>query len=145
MRAAVPDTERAADALRRSSAQASPIPVVADIHFDYRLALAGGEARRGQDPHQPRQHRRRRTACKAVAEGLPGARNIPIRIGVNAGSVEKAYSSRSTARPTPGGAWSRARGITSTLLNKYDFDDIVPLAQVLVRAADASRPTGIAA
>ena len=47
IRLAVPD-QAAADALPEI-VRAAPIPVVADIHFDYRLA---------QDPHQPRQHRR---------------------------------------------------------------------------------------
>jgi (E)-4-hydroxy-3-methylbut-2-enyl-diphosphate synthase len=85
IRLAVPD-EEAARALSAIKA-ASPIPVIADIHFDYRLALksldAGVDGLRlnpgnigGQD----------KVALVARAAGERGA---PIRIGVNSGSVEK--------------------------------------------------------
>lgn len=85
VRLAVPD-EEAAEALGRI-VKASPVPLVADIHFDYRLALQsirqgvqglrlnpgniGGEAR-----------------VKAVVKEAKAA-GIPIRIGVNAGSLDK--------------------------------------------------------
>ena len=54
-RLAVPN-EAAARSFREIAAQ-SPLPLVADIHFDYKLAIAAAEGR-SQNPHQPRQHRR---------------------------------------------------------------------------------------
>ncbi len=65
----------------------SPIPVVADIHFDYRLALAaadGGAACLRINPGNIGGQDR----VKAVVEKA-GAKGIPIRIGVNGGSLEK--------------------------------------------------------
>lgn len=63
------------------------IPLVADIHFDYRLALAAIEA--GADkirinPGNIGSESKIREVVKAAAE-----RNIPIRVGVNSGSLEK--------------------------------------------------------
>jgi len=84
IRLAVPDRE-AAEALRAIVRQ-SPIPVVADIHFDYRLALQaadnGVHCIRINPGNQPRKEFIRAvvTQCRE--------RNIPIRIGVNSGSVE---------------------------------------------------------
>ncbi len=85
IRLAVPDKE-AAEALG-AIVKRSPIPVVADIHFDYRLALQaadnGVHCIRVNPGNQPRKEFIRAivTKCKE--------REIPIRIGVNSGSVEK--------------------------------------------------------
>ena len=85
VRLAIPD-ERAALAIDKIKEQVD-VPLVADIHFDYRLALMAAE--RGIDkirinPGNIGGHEN----VKAVAEACK-ARNIPIRIGVNAGSLEK--------------------------------------------------------
>ncbi len=85
IRVAVPD-EAAALALRDIMAQA-PMPVVADIHFDHRLAILAAEA--GVDavrinPGNIGSAER----VKLVADACK-ARGIPIRIGVNTGSLEK--------------------------------------------------------
>lgn len=85
VRCAVPDMA-AADALGRIRA-ASPIPVVADIHFDYRLALKVLEL--GIDglrlnPGNIGERWKIAEVVKASQERL-----VPIRIGVNAGSLEK--------------------------------------------------------
>lgn len=85
VRCAVPDGE-AADALGQIKRQ-SPIPVVADIHFDYRLALRVLEL--GIDglrinPGNIGEKWKVAEVVKAAAE-----RKVPIRIGVNAGSLEK--------------------------------------------------------
>jgi (E)-4-hydroxy-3-methylbut-2-enyl-diphosphate synthase len=84
IRLAVPDKE-AADALK-SIVQRSPIPVVADIHFDYRLALQaadnGVHCIRINPGNQPRKEFIREVVSKCKE------REIPIRIGVNSGSVE---------------------------------------------------------
>lgn len=85
IRLAVPDRE-AADALKSIVAR-SPIPVVADIHFDYRLALMaadnGVHCIRINPGNQPRKEFIRAVVSKCKE------RDIPIRIGVNSGSVEK--------------------------------------------------------
>jgi (E)-4-hydroxy-3-methylbut-2-enyl-diphosphate synthase len=85
IRLAVPDNE-AADALKLIIPQ-SPIPVVADIHYDYRLALQaadnGAHAIRINPGNQPNKEFIRAVVRKCQE------RNLPIRIGVNGGSVEK--------------------------------------------------------
>ncbi|MCL2031378.1 MAG: flavodoxin-dependent (E)-4-hydroxy-3-methylbut-2-enyl-diphosphate synthase [Oscillospiraceae bacterium] len=82
-RLAVPDAE-AADALR-DICRASPLPVVADIHFDYRLALAAAEAGAAKIRINPG-NIGSIDRLWAVADACR-ARGIPIRVGVNAGSV----------------------------------------------------------
>lgn len=85
VRVSVP-TKKAAEAFPEICAR-SPIPVVADIHFDYRLALAAADAgaaclriNPGNIGGQDR--------VKAVVDKA-GEKGIPIRIGVNGGSLEK--------------------------------------------------------
>lgn len=85
IRVAVPDME-AADSLSRIK-EAISIPLVADIHFDWRLALKAIDA--GVDclrinPGNIGSKDRVREVVRAA-----GQRGVPIRIGVNAGSLEK--------------------------------------------------------
>ncbi len=85
IRCAVPDMD-AAIALGRIKRE-SPIPVVADIHFDYKLALAvleGGIDALRLNPGNIGEKWKVAEVVKAAAE-----RQVPIRIGVNAGSLEK--------------------------------------------------------
>jgi (E)-4-hydroxy-3-methylbut-2-enyl-diphosphate synthase len=85
VRCAVPDAEAAA-ALAPLSA-ASPIPLIADIHFDYRLALTaleGGVAGLRLNPGNIGERWKVEEVVRAARE-----RQVPIRIGVNAGSLEK--------------------------------------------------------
>ncbi len=85
VRLAVPDHE-AAEALKKIIPQ-SEIPVVADIHFDYRLALASIESGVSKVRINPGN-----IGSEArVAEVVAAAKhyNVPIRIGVNGGSLEK--------------------------------------------------------
>ncbi len=85
-RCAVPDMD-AAIALGRIKRE-SPIPVVADIHFDYKLALTaleGGIDALRLNPGNIGEKWKVAEVVKAAAE-----RRVPIRIGVNAGSLEKA-------------------------------------------------------
>ena len=84
-RVAVPDRE-AALALETIAAQ-SPLPVVADIHFDYRLALLAAEAGVAKIRINPG-NIGGEDRVEAVAEACK-ARGIPIRIGVNSGSVSR--------------------------------------------------------
>jgi len=85
MRVAVPDTE-AVEALP-SITEDSPVPVVADIHFDYRLAvgsITAGVAKLRINPGNIGGPERLRTVVHAAAD-----HGVPIRVGVNAGSLEK--------------------------------------------------------
>ena len=95
VRGAVPD-KYAGDALKDIRTR-TDAPLVADIHFDHRLALMAAEA--GVD-------------CLRINPGNIGgrdkveqvvlackARDIPIRIGVNAGSLQEAWSKKSGGRP----------------------------------------------
>ena len=86
LRLTVPDVA-AADVLRAVKAEDVGMPLVADIHFDYRLALAAIEA--GADkirinPGNIGDQEKIRAVVDACRE-----RQIPIRIGVNSGSLEK--------------------------------------------------------
>ena len=119
IRLAVPD-QAAADALPEI-VRAAPIPVVADIHFDYRAALAALDA--GADkirinPGNIGDDDR----VKAVADAC-NARNVPIRIGVNGGSLEKHILAKYGA-PVPE-AMVESAMYHVRLLQKYDFDNIV--------------------
>lgn len=85
IRCAVPD-EAAASAMKRICAE-SPLPVVADIHFDYKLALASVEAGAKKiriNPGNIGSADRIRAVADACRE-----HGIPIRVGVNTGSIEK--------------------------------------------------------
>jgi (E)-4-hydroxy-3-methylbut-2-enyl-diphosphate synthase len=85
VRCAVPDAD-AAEALSAIKLQ-SPIPVIADIHFDYKLALKvleGGIDGLRLNPGNIGDHWKVAEVVKSAAE-----RKVPIRIGVNAGSLEK--------------------------------------------------------
>jgi len=99
----------------------SPMPVIADIHFDYRLALesvaAGADKIRVNPGNIGGEDR-----VKAVADACR-AKNIPIRIGVNSGSVEKCLLEK-YGGPTPR-AMAESAMNHARLLEKYDFEDIV--------------------
>ncbi len=85
-RLAIPDQE-AAEALG-AIARRSPLPIVADIHFDYRLALAAlenGAAKIRINPGNIGGAERLRQVVRACQE-----RQVPIRVGVNSGSISRA-------------------------------------------------------
>lgn len=118
VRVTVPNME-AAHALSEIKENIS-IPLVADIHFDYRLAVEA--AARGADkirinPGNIGDDDR----VKAVADAC-NARNVPIRIGVNGGSLEKRLLEK-YGHPTPEALVESAQGHID-LLHRYDFDDI---------------------
>ena len=119
VRAAVPDMNAVAlvDAIRSNVS----IPLVADIHFDYRLALecvAAGIDKIRINPGNIGDADR----VKAVANACANA-GVPIRIGVNAGSLEKEILAKYGA-PTPEALVESALYHVS-LLNRHDFDQIV--------------------
>ncbi len=97
------------------------IPIVGDIHYDYRIAIAASEA--GIDkirinPGNIGADER----VKAVANECK-KRNIPIRIGVNSGSVEKNILAK-FGGPSPD-ALCQSAMYHASLLEKFDFTDIV--------------------
>ncbi len=131
VRVAVPDAEaaQAIGAIKRGIS----IPIIADIHFDYRLALAALEA--GADglrlnPGNIGEAEKVKAVAQAARE-----RNIPIRIGVNAGSLPPVANPQLTiARQMVDAASKQIQ-----LLESLDFD----LIKVSLKAFDV--PTTIEA
>ena len=97
------------------------IPLVADIHFDYRIALAAIEAGVDKVRINPG-NIGGNDRVKAVADACR-KHNVPIRIGVNSGSLEKKLIEK-YGSPTPEALVESALGHVK-LLNDCDFDDIV--------------------
>ena len=119
IRLSVPDNE-AVKTLAAVKENVS-IPVVADIHFDYKLALesvAAGADKIRINPGNIGSDDR----VKAVASACKTA-GVPIRIGVNSGSLEKSILEK-YGSPTPE-AMVESGLYHISLLEKFDFDDIV--------------------
>ena len=129
VRIAVPDEESAANV--RALVDMSPVPLVADIHFDYRLAIRaiengiakvrinpgniGGEAN-----------------VRILADCLK-AHRIPVRVGVNGGSLEKEILAK-YGGVTPEGMVESALGHVR-MLEKCGFYDVV----ISMKAPDVKR------
>ena len=119
IRAAVPKIENAA--LITALKNAVNVPIVADIHFDYKIALACVEA--GVDKIRINPGNIGGVEkVKAVADTCR-KRGVPIRIGVNSGSLEKELLQK-YGKPTPEALVESALNHVK-LLNDCDFDDIV--------------------
>ena len=119
IRAAVPDLEavKTVAALKENLS----VPIVADIHFNYKIALECVEA--GVDKVRINPGNIGDDAnVKAVAEKCR-ANGVPIRIGVNSGSVEKHILAKYGAPTAQAMAESAMYHVR--LLEKFDFDDIV--------------------
>ena len=126
VRCAVPDMA-AAEALATVTAQ-SPMPVIADIHFDYKLALtvlAGGVDGLRLNPGNIGEKWK-------VAEVVTAARDrqVPIRIGVNAGSLEKELLVK-YGHPTPEAMVESALGHVR-ILEELGYDQI----KISLKASD---------
>lgn len=119
IRAAVPKIENAK--LIAALKNAVSAPIVADIHFDYKIALACVDAGVDKIRINPG-NIGSLDRVKAVADACR-AKNIPIRIGVNSGSLEKGLLEK-YGSPTPEALVESALN-HAKLLNKFDFDDIV--------------------
>ena len=117
-RLAVPDQEAAA-AFGTIAAQ-SPLPLVADIHFDYRLAIAAAENGAAKIRINPG-NIGGEDRVKAVVDCCK-AHHIPIRIGVNGGSLDKALLEK-YGHPTPEALVESAFSHIA-LLEQYGFYDI---------------------
>lgn len=119
LRIAVPDAE--AVRLVEAVKSAVDIPLVADIHFDYRLALesvAAGVDKIRINPGNIGDDSRVEAVAKACA-----AKGVPIRIGVNSGSLEKEILKK-YGHPCAEAMRDSAL-YHAALLEKFDFDDIV--------------------
>ncbi|MDD6847639.1 MAG: flavodoxin-dependent (E)-4-hydroxy-3-methylbut-2-enyl-diphosphate synthase [Oscillospiraceae bacterium] len=119
IRAAIPNK----DAIKLIPAlkKAVKTPIVADIHFDYRLALEAVEAGIDKIRINPG-NIGSEDRVKAVADAC-NRKNIPIRIGVNSGSLEKEILAK-YGSPTPQALCDSAL-YHASLLEKFDFNNIV--------------------
>lgn len=127
VRVAVSD-EKDAHALKELRA-ISPLPIIADIHFRYKLALIAAESvdairiNPGNIGSKDR--------IKAVADACK-ARNLPIRIGVNGGSLEKQFEDKYGATPK---AMVQSALYNIKLLEDCGFYDI----KISLKASDVLR------
>lgn len=119
IRAAVPSIENVP--LITALKNAVSVPVVADIHFDHKIALAciaAGVDKVRINPGNIGGEKNVAAVAKAAREN-----NVPIRIGVNSGSLEKELLAK-YGNPTAEALAESALGHVK-LLNNADFDDIV--------------------
>ena len=131
IRTAVPDIKNVG--LIYALKNAVEIPVVADIHFDYRIALecvAAGADKIRINPGNIGSPDR----VKAVADACR-SNNVPIRIGVNSGSVERELLKKYGGPTAPALAESASHHIR--MLEEADFDDIV----ISVKSSDVKLMT----
>ncbi len=131
VRVSIPDA-KAAVAFVQIRKQVPSVPLVADIHFDHRLALAAVEA--GADkirinPGNIGDNTKLAEVVKACKK-----RGIPIRVGVNAGSLEKNLSAKSVAKKLVASAVRNVRAI-----EKLGYRNLV------VSAKASSVPVNVAA
>ena len=119
IRAAVPRIECAE--LIPALKNAVSVPIVADIHFDYRIALKCAELGVDKIRINPGNIGASENV-KAVAD-ICREKGIPIRIGVNSGSLDKKILEK-YGSPVPE-AFVESAMDNVKLLNRYDFDDIV--------------------
>jgi (E)-4-hydroxy-3-methylbut-2-enyl-diphosphate synthase len=129
VRVAVPDHE-AAKAISSIKRQVS-IPIIADIHFDHRLAVAS--AKSGADGLRINPGNiGGKNKIKAVIDCAKAA-NIPIRIGVNSGSLEKDILKKHHGASAEAMVESAMRHID--LFTSFDFDNI----KLSIKASDVHR------
>lgn len=129
VRCAVPDLE-AAHALSRIK-QMSPIPVVADIHFDYKLALQVLEGGIDGLRLNPGNIGEKWKVSEIVASAAE--RKVPIRIGVNAGSLEKELLQR-YGHPSPEAMVESAMGHIR-ILEDLNYQEI----KISLKASDVMK------
>ena len=129
IRVSVPDKEavKTVEALKA----AVKAPIVADIHFDYKLALdslAAGVDKIRLNPGNIGSDDR----VKAIADEC-ARKGVPIRIGVNSGSLEKEILAK-YGSPTPE-AMCESAMYHVKLLEKFDFDNIV----ISIKSSDVQK------
>ncbi len=129
IRAAIPDMD--AVKLIPAIKEAVDIPLVADIHFDYKLAIESAAAGVDKIRINPGNIGGMDRVKKVV--DVCRSRNIPIRIGVNSGSLEKEILAKYGA-PTPEALVESAMG-HAAMLEHFDFSDIV----ISIKSSDVGR------
>ena len=129
VRASIPDIN--AVKLIPAIKSAVNIPLVADIHFDYRLAIEAAAAGVDKIRINPG-NIGGLDRVKAVVDACR-VRNLPIRIGVNSGSLEKELLAK-YGSPTPEALVESALN-HAALLERFDFDDIV----ISIKSSDVNR------
>ena len=128
IRVAVPDMEDARAI--RAIKEAIHIPLIADIHFDYRLALAAAE--NGVDALRINPGNIGETAKIQKVVDCAKAHGLPIRIGVNAGSLEKGIEKRLGVTPE---AMVESALSNIKILEDLGFYDI----KISLKASDVER------
>lgn len=129
IRAAIPNMD--AVKLIPAIKEAVKIPLVADIHFDYKLAIEAAAAGVDKIRINPG-NIGGMDRVKAVVDACR-AHNLPIRIGVNSGSLEKDILAK-YGSPTPEALVESAMG-HAALLERFDFNDIV----ISIKSSDVNR------
>ena len=129
VRITVPD-EEAAETVRIIKESGVHTPIVADIHFDYRAALKSAEYGVDKIRINPG-NIGDESRVKSVVDACK-AKNIPIRIGVNSGSVEKHILAK-YGSPTPEALCESAL-YHASILEKYDFYDTA----ISIKSSDVS-------
>ncbi len=119
-RVAIPDKDHA-EALKEITAK-SPIPVVADIHFDYKLALLAAQNGAAKIRINPGNIGGMDNVIKVANECK--SRNIPIRVGVNSGSVDRKILEKYGGKVCSDALVESALQAVK-MLEDADFDDIV--------------------
>ncbi len=130
VRLSVPDQESAEafSKIKNRVREFSEIPMVADIHFDYRLAIES--IRAGADKIRINPGNIGGTEKVAAVVKAAKERNIPIRVGVNSGSLEKEILKKYNGVTAEGIVESALKNIV--LLENLDFGDII----VSVKSSD---------
>ncbi|MDR1210400.1 MAG: flavodoxin-dependent (E)-4-hydroxy-3-methylbut-2-enyl-diphosphate synthase [Clostridiales bacterium] len=131
-RAAVADMDDAA-AIARIKPLVS-LPIVADIHFDYRLALAALES--GADKLRLNPGNIPRDGLREVARAAAG-RCVPIRVGVNGGSLGAALAAKSDAE--------RAKALAGAALDSADLLESCGFSDIVLSMKAASVPVSVMA
>lgn len=129
IRAAIPNMS--AVKLIPTIKEAVKIPLVADIHFDYRLAIESAAAGVDKIRINPGNIGGMDRVKKVV--DACRARNLPIRIGVNSGSLEKEILAK-YGSPTPEALVESAM-THAAMLEHFDFDDIV----ISIKSSDVQK------
>ena len=129
IRAAIPNMS--AVKLIPAIKEAVKIPLVADIHFDYRLAIESAAAGVDKIRINPGNIGGMDRVKKVV--DACRARNLPIRIGVNSGSLEKEILAK-YGSPTPEALVESAM-THAAMLEHFDFDDIV----ISIKSSDVQK------
>ncbi len=120
VRLSVPDTE-SADVIAKVKAEGVRIPIVADIHYNFRVAIAAVEA--GADKIRINPGNIGSPAGVAEIVRACRERKIPIRIGVNSGSLDKDILEKYSSPTAEALAESAIR--QANMLTEMDFQDIV--------------------